>query len=239
MSINPEEFRAKQQDPRLKPYLSIHRNDAGLATLEGKGQVLVPAPFIQTSLSLAHDTTAHQGHKKMLARIEPHYWWPKQKTEIENYVKSCKRCGATPAQGYRNAPIHQRPREVKQFALIEVDLKGTLPRTKEGYDNIVVMADPTTKYAEMHPIRGETSEVVCRVIKGWISRYGLPKKLHSDNGQCFVSTSFQQFCADHGIEHTLSPPYRPQANAGVERINRTRHGRSVDQGIEQTSKEMV
>ena len=176
----------------------------------------------QPSLSLAHNTTAHQGPKKMLARIKPHYWWPKQKkTEIENYVKSCKRCGATLAQGYRNAPIHQRPREVKQFALREVDLKGPLPRTKEDYDNMVVIADPTTKYVEMHLIRGQTSEVVCRVLKGWISCYGLPKKLHSNNRPCFVTTSFKQFCADHSIEHTLSPPYHPQANMGVEKINRT------------------
>ena len=95
--------------------------------------------------------------------------------------------------------------------MIEVDLKGPFAQ----------IADPATKYAEMHPIRGETSEVVCRVIKGWISRYGLPKKLHSDNGPCFVSTSFQQFCADDGIEHALSLPYRPKAYARVERINRT------------------
>ena len=161
LGINLEEFRAKQEDLRLKPYLSTHRNDAGLATLKGQGQVLVPAPFIQTILSLAHDTTAHQGPKKMLARIKPHYWWPKQKTEIENYVKSCERCGATLAQGYRNAPIHQRPREVKQFALTE-DLKGPLPTTKEGYDNIVMITDPTTKYAEMHPIREQTSDVIDR-----------------------------------------------------------------------------
>ena len=73
----------------------------------------------------------------------------------------------------------------------------------------------------MHPIRGQTSDVVCRVIKGWILHYGLPRKLHSDNGPCFIGTSFQQFCTNHSIEHTLSPPYRPLANAGVERINRT------------------
>ena len=65
---NLEEFRAKQEDPKLKPYLSTHRNDAGLATLKGQGQMLVPAPFIQTILSLAHNTTAHQGPKKMLAK---------------------------------------------------------------------------------------------------------------------------------------------------------------------------
>ena len=90
LDINLEEFRAKQEDPRPKPYLSTHRNDAGLATLEGQGQVLVPAPFIQIIFSLAHDTTAHHGPKKMLARIKPHYWRPKMKTEIENYAKSCK-----------------------------------------------------------------------------------------------------------------------------------------------------
>lgn len=49
--------------------------------------------------------------------------------------------------------------------MIEARLKGRLPRAKEGYDNIAVTADPTTKYAEMHPVRGRTSEAVSRVIK--------------------------------------------------------------------------
>jgi hypothetical protein len=143
------------------------------------------------------------------------------KAEVENYAKTCKRCAATPAQGHRKAPIHQRPKEEKPFALIEVDLKGPLPRTKEVFDNIVVITDPCTKYAEMHPIRGQTSQVVCKTLMGWISRYGLPNKVHSDNGPCFISETFEQFCITQGIEHTFSPPYRPQGNAGVERINRT------------------
>ena len=169
-----------------------------LLKLEGQGQVLVPAHFVPTNLSLAHEAAVHQGPKKMLARIEPHYWWPNLKAEIEYCAKSCKQCDAMLAQGHRKAPIHQRPREMKQFALIEADLKGPLPRTKECYDNIVVITDPTTKYWEMHPIRRQTSEMVCRIIKCWISRYDLPKKLHSDNGTCFISTNFQQFCTNHG-----------------------------------------
>ena len=95
LDIDQEEFRAKQEeDPILKSYLSVHRNEVGLTILEGQGQVLVPAPFVPTLLSLAHDATAHQGPKKMLARLEPHYWWPNMKAEIENCAKSCKRCGA-------------------------------------------------------------------------------------------------------------------------------------------------
>ena len=78
LDIDRKEFRAKQkEDPILKPYLSVHKNETGLAILEGQGQVLVPAPFVPTILSLAHDATAYQGPKTMLARIEAHYWWPK------------------------------------------------------------------------------------------------------------------------------------------------------------------
>ena len=107
-------------------------------------------------------------------------------------------------------PLALAVHEISRHFWAAYDLKGPLPRTKEGYDNIIVIADPTTKYAEMHSILGQTSEVVCRVTKGWISRYGLQRL-----------QGFQQFCADHDIEHTLSPPYHPQANAGVERIKRT------------------
>jgi hypothetical protein len=125
------------------------------------------------------------------------------------------------AQGHRKAPIHQRPKEEKPFVLIEVDLKGPSPRTNEGFDNIVVITNPCTKYAEMHPIREQNSQVVCKTLMGWISRYGLPNKVHSDNGTCFISETFEQLCITQGIEHTSSQPYRLQGNAGVERINRT------------------
>ncbi|CAB3998885.1 Transposon Ty3-G Gag-Pol poly [Paramuricea clavata] len=220
--LDINDFQVQQErDPTLKPHISTHRNEHGLFTRDHKKQVLLPASLVPTILSLAHDETGHQGADKMLARIEPHYWWPKMKAEVENYAKTCQRCAATLAQGHRKAPIHQRPKEEKPFALIEVDLKGPLPRTKEGFDNIVVITDPCTKYAEMHPIRGQTSQVVCKTLMGWISRYGLPNKVHSDNGPCFISETFEQFCITQGIEHTFSPPYRPQGNAGVERINRT------------------
>ena len=165
MDIN--DFQLKhERGPTLKTHISTHRNEHGLFTRDHKKQVLLPASLVPTILSLAHDETGHQGADEMLARIEPHYWWPKMKAEVENYAKTCKRCAATLAQGHRKAPIHQRPKEEKPFVLIEVDLKGPLPRTNEGFDNIFVITDPCTKYAEMHPIRGQTSQVVCKTLMG-------------------------------------------------------------------------
>ena len=90
----------------------------------------------------------------------------KDESRSRELCKNVQTLCATLAQGHRKAPIHQRPRKEKPFALIEVDLKGSLPRTKEGFDNIVVITDPYTKYAEMDPIRGQTSQVVCKTIMG-------------------------------------------------------------------------
>ena len=70
-------------------------------------------------------------------------------------------------------------------------------------------------------MRGHTAEAVCKTMRVWISRYGLAKIIHSDNGPCFVSHTFAQFCTDHGREHTYSPTCRPLGNAGVERLNHT------------------
>jgi hypothetical protein len=92
------------------------------------------------------------------------------KEEVENYAKTRRRCDATLVQGHRNASIHQRPREEKPFALIEVDLKIPLPRTKERFDNILVITDPCRKYAEMHSIRGQTRQIACNTMMGWILR---------------------------------------------------------------------
>jgi hypothetical protein len=100
-----------------------------------KKQVLLPASLVPTIISLAHDETGHQGEDKMLASFEPHYWWPMMKAEVENYAKTCKRCVATLAQGHRKALIHQRSKEEKLFALMEINLNGPLRRTKEGLDH--------------------------------------------------------------------------------------------------------
>ena len=143
------------------------------------------------------------------------------KIQVETYATTCDRCAAKLSQCRQNAPLHQRSKEAKPFALVEVDLKGPIPITKERYDKIVVITDPSTKYAEMHPIRGQIAEAVCKTMRDWVSRYGLPEIIDSDNGPWFVSHTFAQFCTDHGIEHTYSPPYRSQGNAEVERLNRT------------------
>ncbi|GFU65010.1 retrovirus-related Pol polyprotein from transposon 412 [Trichonephila clavipes] len=50
-------------------------------------------------------------------------------------------------------------------------------------------------------------------------RYGVPRRLISDNGTQFVSAVMQQLCFVLDINQSLIPVYHPQANP-VERKNR-------------------
>ena len=156
-----------------------------------------------------------------MARIEQHFCWPTMNRDIVHQTQSCRRCAATLQQGKGKATLHTRPKESRPFELLEADIKGPVPKAKNGYNNILVLTDPTTKFAELHPITNQQSSSVCKKLKAWISRYGIPKRLHSDNGPCFISEDLDNLCKEYGIEHTFSDPYRPQGNSGVERLNRT------------------
>ena len=78
-------------------------------------------------------------------------------------------------------------KENTPFQLVEADLKGPLPKARNGYNNILVLMDPTTKFVEMLPVTDQQSASVCKMLKDWISRYGILMRLHTDNGPCFVS----------------------------------------------------
>jgi transposase InsO family protein len=43
----------------------------------------------------------------------------------------------------------------------------------------------------------------------------------TDNGSCYTSHAWAEFCEDLGIEHRRIRPHRPQTNGKVERFNRT------------------
>lgn len=46
------------------------------------------------------------------------------------------------------------------------------------------------------------------------------KRIHSDRGGEFTSKAFAKYCAEHGINHTMTPPNTPQLNGVAERYNR-------------------
>lgn len=58
-------------------------------------------------------------------------------------------------------------------------------------------------------------------ITAWISRFGVPVRVTTDQGRQFESELFNQLNRTLGIEHLRTSPYHPQSNGLVERFHRT------------------
>ncbi|XP_062103646.1 uncharacterized protein LOC133814738 [Humulus lupulus] len=92
---------------------------------------------------------------------------------------------------------------------------------KWGIKYAVVVINYFTKWTEAESLAITSKKVLEFVFKNIICRYGLPKKIVSDNGTQFDNDIFTKLCERHGITKSLSSIAHPQENGQVEAVNKT------------------
>lgn len=89
-------------------------------------------------------------------------------------------------------------------------------------ENVLVITDHYTRYAQAFPTRDQKASTVAKVlIEKYFVHYGLPKKMHSDQGRDFESRLVHEVLGTLGIEKSRTTPYHPQGDPQPERFNRT------------------
>jgi hypothetical protein len=191
---------------------------------DSRFQLIVPESRKPEVLRCYHDipTAAHLGTDKMADRIRQSFYWPALRASVEKYCRTCDRCSARkPPQRHNRAPLGQIAAG-EPMERVAVDLLGPLPETQDGSKYILVICDCFTKWTEAIPVPNQEAETVARAfVDGFVTRFGTPLQLHSDQGRCFESNLFQQMCNLLQIDKARSSPGHPQANGVVERFNRT------------------
>ena len=104
--------------------------------------------------------------------------------------------------------------------------KDHQPRLGIGYLHTVVDDHSRVAYVEMHTDeRSETAIGVLRRATTWFADRGVTvERVLSDNGACYRSYAWRDACAELGITHKRTRPYRPQTNGKIERFHRTLAG---------------
>ncbi|GFS77946.1 hypothetical protein TNCV_2028161 [Trichonephila clavipes] len=135
-------------------------------------------------------------------------------------VKNCPDCIKYKASNQKPSGLLQTPVLAQRFETLAIDLIGPLPESKDGKRWILIIEDCTTKWVELFALPNATvKECAITLIEEVLLRYGIPRRLISDNGTQFVSAVMQQICYLLNIHQSLIPVYHPQANP-VERKNR-------------------
>ena len=166
---------------------------------EIKFLMVVPRSLRRFVLPQIHDSTAgaHLGMGKTLGKIRDRFFWYARRKDVEDWCNSCEVCC------FRKMSLRKSKAPMKQYNVglpmerIAIDFMGPLVRTTPKNGNapkryLMVVVDYFTKWTEAIPLENLEAKTVARaLIDNFITRFGVPLFIHTDQGASFESQLFQ------------------------------------------------
>jgi transposase InsO family protein len=99
----------------------------------------------------------------------------------------------------------------------------TAPKIGHAFVHTVIDDYSRVAYAEIHDdeTAATATAVLYRAVAWFAARSVRVERVLTDNGSCYRSLLWKDACADLGITHKRTRPYRPQTNGKIERFHRT------------------
>ena len=173
-----------------------------------------------------HDArcSGHLGIKRTSDLVKRDFYWPTLESDVEEFVKSCDACQCNKPSNQRSAGLLQ-PLEIpkNRWERVSMDLITHLPKTRTGYDALLVVVDYGTKMVVLRPTTGTATAVdVAKVFVDSVVRvHGLPRSIVSDRDSKFTSHFWKEVFRNMGTTLAMSSGFHPQTDGQTERANRT------------------
>jgi hypothetical protein len=127
------------------------------------------------------------------------------------------------AKAYQRSFNGQCDKAVKPLQTIFVDLWGPMKQSMEGSTYALLVVDEYTSYTWGFYLqcKSQAAEFLMQFVREQDRAGRKIVTVRSDRGGEFSSTLLKEFFQSMGIIHAKSPPYTPQFQGKVERMNRT------------------
>ena len=139
--------------------------------------------------------------------------------QMRQVIKACRCClqyeGGTP-----KAPLCPIV-ATAPLDLLHVDFTSTETMMELDQSprvaNVLVFQDHFTKHVLAYVTPNQTVKTITKLLYGgYISIFGAPARLLSDQGTSFTSSIFEELCKILDVQQLQTMPYHPQTNGLVE-----------------------
>ena len=183
-------------------------------------QLVLPPCYRNEVLKGLHNEVGHPGRDRTLGLLHERFFWPGMTKDTEKWIEHCDRCIRRKSGSDIRAPLVNINTSYP-LELVCMDFL-TLETSKGGFSNILVITDHFTKFAMAIPTKNQTAKTTAETFyNNFILHYGIPNRIHSDQGSNFESNIIKELCHLTNMEKTRTSIYHPQGNSGPERFNRT------------------
>ncbi|KAL0245894.1 hypothetical protein GEMRC1_007111 [Eukaryota sp. GEM-RC1] len=191
-----------------------------------QGKIILPKAQRQDVLMNIHGLP-HCGHPTLASSLKAlensDYWWPSAKEDLASHIQRCPSCqkNSNLPSAKNTAPSTGNLIARRPFESLHGDTIGPLPEDVSKYKYVVVFVDSFTRFTVLVPLaKLNASEVAYALLEKVCSIFGIPAKVHSDNGPEYANHIFEELCDFLNISVSTAIPYYHQSNGVAERRNR-------------------
>ena len=147
------------------------------------------------------------------------FFWPKMADEVRRYIQNCERCIR-----FKQKPewAELKPLEASYpLELVHMDFLKIGGKDDKN-TNVLVVTDHFTGYAQAYVTGNQQASTVARVfIDKFVTNYGWPVKILTDQAKDFNGLLFSALCRKAKIRKMRTSSYHPQTNGQTEQFNHT------------------
>ncbi|KFD54770.1 LOW QUALITY PROTEIN: hypothetical protein M513_04470, partial [Trichuris suis] len=179
----------------------------------------LPQKFRKIVFNHLH-SLSHPGTRATSRLLRERFVWPSIKKDCATWTRECLTCQKAKIHRHVRSPLANFPVPAERFSHVHIDIVGPLPPA-QGHSYILTCIDRCTRWPEAMPIEDASAETIAfAFLQGWVSRFGVPRTITTDQGRQFESSLFNSLTQFLGIRRTRTTAYNPKANGLVERMHR-------------------
>ena len=172
-------------------------------------------------MALVYNQQGHQAIECMLQLVCERFYWSTLLQDMTNLVKSCKWCQTAKGLYINPDPSQGSIIANNPMGLLCIDFMKVDP-SKNGKENVLAMTYAFSKFSVTVVMQNQQAKTVAKaLVDKWFYTYGIPARIHSDQGKSFDNKIIEQLLKIYGVKQSTTTPYNPCRNSPCERLNCT------------------